>query len=148
MSSVDQRFLLDYIQSAARAVSRGADLPTLSVGLLPNGQLVQIEGYASEEEARGNEGQSEHDYTTPQPARQPVSVPAVDPVAIEEDAPPARKRRPTLASVKRQADKAGIEVAKYEFGADGKIAIVPGKPEITITEDIEIKTSEQLRRLI
>ena len=41
-----------------------------------------------------------------------------------------RKRRPTLASVARQVTKAGIEVARYEIDADGKIAVVPGKPEI------------------
>jgi hypothetical protein len=60
-----------------------------------------------------------------------------------------RRRRPTLASVARQAKKAGIEVARYEVDPDtGKISVVPGKPEIAITEDIEIKTAEQLRRLI
>jgi hypothetical protein len=42
-----------------------------------------------------------------------------------------RKRRPTFASVARQAAKAGIEVARYEVDPDtGKIIIVPGKPEI------------------
>ena len=41
-----------------------------------------------------------------------------------------RKRRPTLASVARQVTKAAIEVARYEIDADGKIAVVPGKPEI------------------
>jgi hypothetical protein len=41
-----------------------------------------------------------------------------------------RKRRPSLASVARQVTKAGIEVARYEIDADGKVAVVPGKPEI------------------
>jgi hypothetical protein len=41
-----------------------------------------------------------------------------------------RNRRPTLASVAKQADKAGIEVARYEVGG---IIIVPGKSEITET---------------
>jgi hypothetical protein len=38
-----------------------------------------------------------------------------------------RERKPTLASVAKQASKAGIEVARYEVES-GKITIVTGKP--------------------
>jgi hypothetical protein len=73
------------------------------------------------------------------------------PVAAREEiercsmpAPPKRKRKrkPTLASVAKQAAKAGIEVARYEVAPDGKIIIVPGKPEIApdVTERNEWDT--------
>ena len=59
----------------------------------------------------------------------------------DSTAKPARKRqhKPTLASVKKQADKAGIEVARYEFEPGGKIAVVPGKagPGTSATEHNE-----------
>jgi hypothetical protein len=42
-------------------------------------------------------------------------------------APKRRARRPTLASVAKQATKAGIEVASYEV-KPGKIVVVTGKP--------------------
>jgi hypothetical protein len=38
-------------------------------------------------------------------------------------------RKPTLASVAKQASKAGIEVARYEVEPDGKINVVTGQPE-------------------
>jgi hypothetical protein len=40
-----------------------------------------------------------------------------------------RKRRPTLASMKKQAAKAGIEVARYEIKPDGTAVYVPGTSE-------------------
>jgi hypothetical protein len=39
-----------------------------------------------------------------------------------------RQRKPTLASVAKQASKAGIEVARYEIEPNGKIVVVTGKP--------------------
>jgi hypothetical protein len=42
-------------------------------------------------------------------------------------APKRRERKPTLASVAKQASRAGIEVARYEVEA-GKITVVTGKP--------------------
>jgi hypothetical protein len=45
-----------------------------------------------------------------------------------------RKRKPTLASVAKQAEKAGLEVARYEVDPDGKISVVTGKPDITTPE--------------
>jgi len=39
-----------------------------------------------------------------------------------------RQRKPTLAGVARQAVKAGVEVARYDFRPDGTISIVTGKP--------------------
>jgi hypothetical protein len=55
---------------------------------------------------------------------------------------PTRKRRkkhaPTLASVAKQAAKAGIEVARYEVNPDGRINIVTGKPEEIISGQPEM----------
>jgi hypothetical protein len=39
------------------------------------------------------------------------------------------KHKPTLASVAKQASKAGIEVARYELKPDGTVVIVTGTPE-------------------
>src|SRR5262245_41843167 len=43
---------------------------------------------------------------------------------------PKRKPRkpPTLASVAKQASKAGIEVARYEVNPDGTVVVVTGTP--------------------
>ena len=49
--------------------------------------------------------------------------------------PKRRKRKPNLASVKRQAVKAGVEVAAYEFRPDGTIGVIPGKPAVAIDVD-------------
>jgi hypothetical protein len=46
-----------------------------------------------------------------------------------------RKRKPTLWSVARQAAKAGLEVARYDFRPDGTISAVPGKPTETTPPD-------------
>jgi len=54
-------------------------------------------------------------------------------------AKPARRRRerkPTLASVAKQASKAGIEVARYEVEPDGKIVLVTGKPGMDNAADV------------
>ena len=40
---------------------------------------------------------------------------------------PRRARKPTLASVAKQASKAGLEVGRFEIEPDGKIVIVIGK---------------------
>jgi hypothetical protein len=54
-------------------------------------------------------------------------------------AAPARKprkpRRPTLATVAKQANKAGIDVARYEIRSDNTIVIVTGKPEPAAPEN-------------
>ena len=59
-------------------------------------------------------------------------------VSVSLPAPPAaprtRKRRPTLAAVKRQAAKAGVEAARYDVRPDGT-SIVPGKPGGDIDND-------------
>jgi hypothetical protein len=48
----------------------------------------------------------------------------------------ARKpRRPTLASVAKQANRAAIAVARYEVKPDGTIVIVTGEPEPTKPEN-------------
>jgi hypothetical protein len=53
------------------------------------------------------------------------SVEDMEPV---ESVKRTRKRKPTLAGIKRQAVKAGVEVARYDFRPDGTISIVTGKP--------------------
>ena len=56
-----------------------------------------------------------------------------------------RNRKPTLASVAKQAAKAGIEVARYEVDADGKIIVVTGKSvtlEMTNGAGTEIDADE------
>jgi hypothetical protein len=40
-----------------------------------------------------------------------------------------RQRKPTLASVAKQARKAGLDVARYEVRPDGTVVIVTGKGE-------------------
>jgi hypothetical protein len=47
----------------------------------------------------------------------------------QRDDTPRRQRNPTLASVAKQASKAGIEVTRYEIKPDGSVVIVAGKPE-------------------
>jgi hypothetical protein len=54
--------------------------------------------------------------------------------------PTERKRRArklTLASVAKQASKAGVEVARYEIEPDGKIIVIPGQPEADRTNDLD-----------
>ena len=55
--------------------------------------------------------------------------------AIEQPKPPRRKRKPTLASVSRQARTAGIEVAAYEVRPDGTIKVITGKPTVVSDND-------------
>jgi hypothetical protein len=40
-----------------------------------------------------------------------------------------RQRKPTLASVAKQASKAAIAVARYEVRPDGTVVVVTGTPE-------------------
>ena len=51
-------------------------------------------------------------------------------------ATPRKPRKPTLVSVAKQADKAGIEVARYEVEPDGKINVVTGKSESTNSKSV------------
>jgi hypothetical protein len=66
------------------------------------------------------------------------SKPLTHPLPLPADGPrtPARKpRRPSLASVAKQASKAGIEVARYEIKPDGSVVVVTGEPESTALEN-------------
>ncbi len=73
-----------------------------------------------------------------------------DPWATYDPSPPMtrrtprrlRNRKPTLASVARQAVKAGIEVARYEVDANGKIIVITGKSEMTNSAGTEINADE------
>jgi hypothetical protein len=42
--------------------------------------------------------------------------------------PTPRERKPTLASVWKQAQRAGVPVASMQANSDGSITIVPGQP--------------------
>jgi hypothetical protein len=44
---------------------------------------------------------------------------------------PRSQRKPTLASVAKQASKAALEVARYEVRPDGTVVVVTGKSEST-----------------
>lgn len=46
-----------------------------------------------------------------------------------------KARKPTLASVAKQASKAGIEVARYEIKPDNTVVVVTGEPESTALEN-------------
>jgi hypothetical protein len=63
-----------------------------------------------------------------------------------------RSRKPTLASVAKQAAKAGIEVARYEVDANGKIIVITCQsvaPEMTNGTDANVEeTSADVRRLL
>jgi hypothetical protein len=62
------------------------------------------------------------------------------PLVVGNMPPTERKRRtrkPTLASVARQANKAGVEVARYEVEPDGKISVIPGQPKADPTNDFD-----------
>jgi hypothetical protein len=48
-----------------------------------------------------------------------------------------RRRKPSLASVAKQVEKAGIAVARYEVDPDGKIVVIPGKPQANQTNDFD-----------
>jgi hypothetical protein len=51
------------------------------------------------------------------------------PLVVGRQKKPRRQRKPTLASVAKQAARAGLEVARYEVDPDGKIIVVTGKPD-------------------
>jgi hypothetical protein len=57
--------------------------------------------------------------------------------AAEKPARERRQRKPTLASIAKQASKAGIEVARYEVAPDGKIIVVTGKPTDQTNNDLD-----------
>src|SRR5215831_19622368 len=68
-----------------------------------------------------------------QKAKPPVAPPLAD---LRMPAEPARKpRRPTLASVAKQANRAAIAVARYEVKPDGTIVLVTGQGESTEPEN-------------
>jgi hypothetical protein len=46
-----------------------------------------------------------------------------------------KPRRPSLASVAKQASRAGIEVVRYEIKPDGSVVVVIGEPESTALEN-------------
>ena len=50
------------------------------------------------------------------------------PAKAKTSSPSRRRRKPTLASIAKEAAKAGLEVARYEVDPDGKIIVVTGKP--------------------
>jgi hypothetical protein len=67
-----------------------------------------------------------------------------DAVMVRRTPKRVRNRKPTLASVIGQARKAGIEVARYEVDANGKIIVITGKvgPEMTNGTGTDINADE------
>jgi hypothetical protein len=61
-----------------------------------------------------------------QPSPEPT-----DPPQPEQPQQRRRQRRPTLASVSKQASKAGIAVARYEIKPDGTFVVIIGESEST-----------------
>lgn len=59
----------------------------------------------------------------------PLPKPSCRLTIMQPSAKPRRKRKPTLATVAKQASKAAIEVKRYEIKPDGTVVVVPGKPE-------------------
>ena len=49
--------------------------------------------------------------------------------------PTRRPRKPTLTSVAKQANKAAIDVARYEVKPDGTVVVVTGAPEPAASEN-------------
>lgn len=67
------------------------------------------------------------------------------PLVVRRTPKRVRNRKPTLASVARQAAKAGIEVARYEVDANGKISLITGKSdgsEMTNSTGAHVNTDE------
>jgi hypothetical protein len=66
-----------------------------------------------------------------------AGVESVEGLRAADKPPPAggvlqrKPRKPTLASIVKQARKAAIEVARYEIKPDGTIAVITGKSEST-----------------
>jgi hypothetical protein len=56
------------------------------------------------------------------------SKPLTHPLPLPADGP-RTPRRPTLASVAKQANRAAIAVARYEVKPDGTVVVVTGEPE-------------------
>jgi hypothetical protein len=64
------------------------------------------------------------------------------PLLVRRTPKRVRNRKPTLASVAKQAAKAGIEVARYEVDVNGKIIVITGKSEMTNSAGTEINADE------
>jgi hypothetical protein len=61
-----------------------------------------------------------------------------------------RQRKPTLASVAKQAARAGLEVARYEVDPGGKINIVTGKQaaeDVTQARDASVVAKERIEQM-
>jgi hypothetical protein len=55
------------------------------------------------------------------------------PLIVRRTTKRVRNRKPTLASVAKQAAKGGIAVARYEVDANGKIIVVTGSVATDMT---------------
>jgi hypothetical protein len=68
------------------------------------------------------------------PASSPAAAAPPDGLRTAAEAAPKvahRQRKPTLASVAKQASKAAIAVARYEIKPDGTVVVVTGRSEST-----------------
>jgi hypothetical protein len=64
------------------------------------------------------------------------------PLMVRRNPKRVRNRKPTLASVAKQAAKAGIEVARYEVDANGKIIVITGKSDMTNSTGTDINADQ------
>jgi hypothetical protein len=73
------------------------------------------------------------------------------PIYVRRTPKRVRNRKPTLASVAKQAAKAGIKVARYEVDANGKIIVITGSVATDMTNGTDVnieETSADLRRIL
>jgi hypothetical protein len=73
------------------------------------------------------------------------------PLIVRRTPKRVRNRKPTLASVAKQAAKAGIKVARYEVDANGKIIVITGSVATDMTNGTDVnieETSADLRRIL
>jgi hypothetical protein len=72
----------------------------------------------------------------------PLASDDPSPLVVRRTPKRVRNRKPTLASVAKQAAKAGIEVARYEIDAHGKIVVIVGAPDMTSSTNTDIYADE------
>jgi hypothetical protein len=74
----------------------------------------------------------------------PLATYDPSPLIVRRTPKRVRNRKPTLASVAKQAAKAGIKVVRYEVDANGKIIVITGSvaPDMTNCTGADINADE------
>ena len=102
-------------------------LAELATGCNRLGEFEAADEYAA---AAGEEYQAAKARAAAQTEAPSETSNAAAGTSAENSAPRQHKpRKPTLASVAKQASKAGIEVGRYEVRPDGTVVVVTGKGE-------------------